>query len=331
MQSTLTLRSLPLAITHISKLSAAGFETVGDLRDVGIIDLSKETGLSHSEALEVLRVARETSACVGGVGVSALELLRSEVEAAHVVTFSSQVDSMLGGGVPVGKITEICGAPGLGKTQLSMQVAVDVAIPEVFGGLGGEAIYIDTEGSFVVERVVDMAKAAVAHLTTVAQSNHDQDMEAGLSGFTLEGVLSGIHYYRCHDYIELVALVNLLPDIINQHPKVKMVVVDSIASPFRYGFQDMGLRNRILSGLSQNLIQLAVTKHIAVVLTNQMTTKISEGSNKTAQLAPALGDSWGHVATVRVVLYWSGGVRYAWLLKSPNSREQTVAFQITVR
>ena len=41
MQSTLTLRSLPLAITHISKLSAAGFETVGDLRDVGIIDLSK--------------------------------------------------------------------------------------------------------------------------------------------------------------------------------------------------------------------------------------------------------------------------------------------------
>ncbi len=87
------------------------------------------------------------------------------------------------------------------------------------------------------------------------------------------------------------------------------MVVDSIASPFRYGFQDMGLRNRILSGLAQNLIQLAVTKHIAVssptkcinlisllpckqvVLTNQMTTKISEGSNKTAQLAPALGEN----------------------------------------
>ncbi len=42
----------------------------------------------------MLRVVRETSTCVGGVsgvGVSALELLRSEVEAAHVVTFSSQV------------------------------------------------------------------------------------------------------------------------------------------------------------------------------------------------------------------------------------------------
>ena len=25
---------------------------------------------------------------------------------------------MLGGGVPVGKITEFCGAPGIGKTQI---------------------------------------------------------------------------------------------------------------------------------------------------------------------------------------------------------------------
>lgn len=109
------------------------------------------------------------------------------------------------------------------------------------------------------------------------------------------------------------------------------MVIDSIASPFRYGFQDMGLRNRILSGLSQNLIQLAVTRHIAVALTNQMTTKITkkQAVNKTAQLTPALGESWGHVCTIRVVLYWNEGVRWAWLLKSPNQREQTASYQIT--
>ena len=33
------------------------------------------------------------------------------------MTFSASVDEMLGGGVPLGKITEICGAPGVGKTQ----------------------------------------------------------------------------------------------------------------------------------------------------------------------------------------------------------------------
>lgn len=38
------------------------------------------------------------------------------------------------------------GTPGVGKTQLSMQLALDVQIPEVFSGAAGAAIYIDTEG-----------------------------------------------------------------------------------------------------------------------------------------------------------------------------------------
>jgi len=41
-----------------------------------------------------------------------------------------------------------------------------------------------------------------------------------MSGFTMEKVLSRIHYYRCHDYVELLATVYLLPDFIKNHPKV---------------------------------------------------------------------------------------------------------------
>lgn len=109
------------------------------------------------------------------LGRSALELLRVERSQPLIVTFSSRVDDMLGGGVAMGKITEFCGAPGIGKTQFrsvrpvtfcplrelfigpiyelficlicvcmyfSMQLAVDVRIPEPFGGVGGEAVYI---------------------------------------------------------------------------------------------------------------------------------------------------------------------------------------------
>lgn len=46
--------------------------------------------------------------------------------------------------------------------------------------------------------------------------------------------------------------------------QVRLVVVDSIASHFRHDFDDMGLRNRILSGLAQNLIKVAVEDNIAV-------------------------------------------------------------------
>lgn len=40
----------------------------------------------------------------------------------------------------------------MGKSQLAMQLAVNVQIPEIFGGNGGEAIYIDTEGGFMVRK-----------------------------------------------------------------------------------------------------------------------------------------------------------------------------------
>ena len=42
-------------------------------------------------------------------------------------------------------------------------------IPVCFGGLGGKAVFIDTEGSFFVQRVVDLAQAAVEHCALLAE------------------------------------------------------------------------------------------------------------------------------------------------------------------
>lgn len=107
--------------------------------------------MSHSEALEIIRVARgegkasqpphppttsSTSAQtlsqassntpatphgreVSLAGQSALDLLKEEqLHGGHIVTFCARVDEMLGGGVSLGKVTEFCGGPGLGKTQI---------------------------------------------------------------------------------------------------------------------------------------------------------------------------------------------------------------------
>lgn len=74
-----------------------------------------EAGVSQQEALEALQAA---SSGHGVAPVTALELLQKEEEFRSIVTFCSQLDEALGGGVPVGKVTEICGAPGVGKTQL---------------------------------------------------------------------------------------------------------------------------------------------------------------------------------------------------------------------
>jgi len=62
--------------------------------------------------------------------------------------------------------------PGVGKTQLGMQIAIDAQIPPEFGGLGGKAVYIGAHaagvacvvcwGGAVAESVVDWAGASCA-------------------------------------------------------------------------------------------------------------------------------------------------------------------------
>ena len=54
----------------------------------------------------------------------------------------------------------------MGKTQLGMQLAVNCQRPVACGGLGGHAVYIDTEGSFTAERAEDMSQAMLASLSS---------------------------------------------------------------------------------------------------------------------------------------------------------------------
>jgi len=107
---------------------------------------------------------------------------------------------------------------------------------------------------------------------------------------------------------------------------VRLLVIDSVAFHFRRDFEDMALRSRLLSILAQTLIDLAERFDLAVVLTNQVTTKFKAN---TSQLVPALGESWAHACTNRVMLRWDGDVRVASLLKSPSQKPDSAPFIIT--
>ncbi|XP_075417639.1 DNA repair protein RAD51 homolog 3 isoform X1 [Tenrec ecaudatus] len=329
------LGSFPLSPSVRVKLVSAGFRTAEELVGARPSELSKEVGISKEEALEALQIIRResltsTARCAGpsesGKNCTALELLEQEHTQGFIITFCSALDHILGGGVPLTKITEICGAPGVGKTQLCMQLAVDVQIPECFGGVAGEAVFIDTEGSFMVDRVVDLATACIQHLHLIAGTHVGSEHQKALEDFTLENILSHVYYFRCRDYTELLAQVYLLPDFALEHPKVRLVVVDSIAFPFRHDLDDLSLRIRLLNGFAQQMISLANNHRLAVILTNQMTTKIDRNQ---ASLIPALGESWGHAATIRLIFHWDQKQRLATLHKSPSQKESTVLFQIT--
>lgn len=156
------ISSLPLSAEHHDLLATGGFRVVSDLQNISPIDLARELDTSHSIALSIIQTAAASSSqqsIVQGIqsvrDVKASGKQLSAVTAKDIIakigtgsraliTFCKAIDDMLGGGIQVGQITEFCGVPGIGKTQLAIQLSLNVQIPEVFGGLGGECVYIDT-------------------------------------------------------------------------------------------------------------------------------------------------------------------------------------------
>lgn len=61
-----------------------------------------------------------------------------------------------------------------------------------------------------------------------------------------------------HIHLQL-AVVQLLPDMLERNSKIKLVVIDSIAFHFRREFEDMSLRTRLLNGMAQQLLKVTLT------------------------------------------------------------------------
>ncbi|KNC84072.1 hypothetical protein SARC_03700 [Sphaeroforma arctica JP610] len=272
--------------------------------------------------LDTTSVAFPVSRTGIGNSLTAYQVLLNERRRICISTGSFELDHLLcpraGAsdddvqmGVQRGAITEFSGAPGCGKTQLCMQLAVNACLKAEFGGVGGEAVYIDTEGSFVVDRIAEIALAAL--------------VETG-SEDSVSSVLSAIHYFRVQNHLEQLALLYQIPSFIEAHPKVCVVVIDSIAFHFRGKANDIGSRTRLLHQMAQSLTMITLCNTSAVVVVNQTTTKIQHGSASHGKLVPALGENWGHVPTHRLVLSVKNGSRFATIIKSSSLPEGQVEY-----
>eukprot|EP01018_Ginkgo_biloba_P016183 Gb_10222 [translate_table: standard] len=327
---------LPLSPSHRAKLVSAGYRTLDSLHNLAPLELARDIGVSHEEALDILKVAWRTKGADGNVlkgtnllagAKTAWDLLCEEKTMKRIVTFSEDLDVILGGGIGCKEVTEVGGVPGVGKTQLGIQLAINVQIPAECGGLGGQAIYIDTEGSFMVERAIQIAQACIEKLRDIplASTSEVQECQGKLH---VDDFLSNIFYFRVCSYTEQIATINYMDKFIEEHKKVKILIVDSITFHFRQDFEDLALRTRLLAGMAQKLMRLAEKYDTAVVLINQVTTKFNGGS---FQLAPALGESWSHACTNRVILYWNGQDRFAYIDKSPSLKASSAPFSITTK
>jgi RAD51-like protein 2 len=279
-----------LSVESRRLLRKAGFKSPKEVLALATTQLARELGVDVSAAARLVDELRGQKALAPRVE-NAFELVqnieRSGVR--HLTSFCRSLDEILDGGLPRGAVTELCGAPGAGKTQVCMQLAVSVSIPETFAGLDGEALYLDTEGSFSPERAKAMASAVSASLASKASS--------GSVVPSADDILSRIHVARAHDRGEQLAFVHNLGLYLRAHPRTRLIVLDSVAHHFRHDYGgDVSWRGKILARMAQELNKIAHSFDVVVLCTNHMTTRGD------SSLVPALGEHWYHGVTNRIVL-----------------------------
>lgn len=330
--------------------------------------LAQELSCSPSKAAEYVQELDEALNSVGLSKASASSVSNLPTAASlltnttrQIVSFCLPLDKLLGGGVSLAEVTEIAGLPGSGKTQLAMQLAVDARIPSKQGGVEGCTAVIDGEGSWTGERLWSMAEALVEHVEgsarrrmeakrfrDAASSNGCTTSAATVNGgeelipewFTPQSIMEGIHIFRVHDETSQTATLYSLPKFLSEqeargHP-IRLLIIDSIAFHYRAASaKNKNMNNTYnLSRMAGFLSELASEFELAVVAINHMTTRVDRNGSK---LIPALGESWAHSVTSRLIVdYFRGNLsgdmselRTAKLVKSPHKPCGTAMFMIT--
>jgi len=293
--------------TIVSKLIEAGYSSLEAVAIASPQDLSAAAGIPLTTAQRIVKEAREA---LDIKFKTALELKKERMSVKKITTGSQALDGLLGGGIETRTMTEIFGEFGSGKTQLCNQLSVNVQLPPERGGLGGKAVYIDTEGTFRWERIEAIARGAKV----------DPD-----------SIMGNIMYIRAVNSDHQIAIVEELQELIAKDQQVKLVVVDSATSHFRAeytGRENLATRQQKLNRHLHQLLRLEEIYDMAVVITNQVMARPDMFYGDPTQAVG--GHTLYHVPGIRVQLKKSrGNKRIARVVDAPHLPEGEAVFMIT--
>ena len=303
-------------MTSLDLVNGIGPATAKKLMEIGITSaealavtpprfIAEALGISERMALRICRSAREL---LNITFITAEEYLEKRRSIGKITTGCRALDDLLGGGIETGALTEFVGEFGAGKTQIAHQLAVTVQLPMEEGGLDGATLYIDTEGTFRPERILQIAP------------------RFGLDG---REALRRIVFARAYNSDHQMLIVDEAPKVLESY-NVRLIVVDSLISHFRGEFpgrENLALRQQKLNRHIHQLLALADAYNLAVVVTNQVMS--DPGAFYTNPIKPTGGHVLAHSCTYRIWLRKSkGGKRIARIFDSPMHPEREAVFKI---
>jgi len=289
-----------------SKLKAAGYTTIESLAVTPPREIMKKTNIGFNTILKIQEAARKM---VSTDFKTAQEVYEKRKTMLKCTTASSNLNRILGGGVETQALTELIGAYGTGKTQICLTLSVTAQLPKEKGGLEGNVAFIDTEGTFMPERVYQIASKI--------------DLDPSVVG---GNIFVARAYNSSHQRLLVDSLFSLVPE-----NNIKLVVVDSLISHFRgeyFGRENLAERQQTLNQHLHKLVRLAEAYNIAVVVTNQVSANPASFFGDPNR--PAGGNIMAHACTHRLILRkGKEGTRLATVIDSPSLPEEKARFKIT--
>ncbi len=290
------------------KLEDAGIFDLMGLAVMGPAELSELAGIGEAVARKTIQAARKMMDLGFQDGI---EFDKKRKEILNITTSTKNLDKLLGGkGIETKAITEVFGAYGSGKTQLALQLAVNVQLPVEKGGANGKAVYIDTEGTFRPDRIRQLVEGV---------------------GANAEKVLKNIFVARAFNSDHQVLLIDKISEMIKNGEPIRLLIVDSLTAHFRAEFSGRGMladRQQRLNRYMHNLMKLAEQHNLAVFVTNQV---MSNPAMMFGDPTTAIGGNIvGHASTYRIYLRrGKKGSRVAKLVDSPNLPDNETIFWVT--
>jgi DNA repair protein RadA len=288
------------------KLRELGYHTVESLAMATSREL-EPVGVSEKKAFQIIEAARSS---IGISFIRADELLKMRKDVLRLSSGSKALNHMINGGLETQTITEFYGEFGSGKSQFCHQLCVNVQLPPERGGLGGAALYIDTENTFHLERIIQMAN----HL--------DLDPEE---------VVKNIIYAEAFTSDHQMFLLENADEIIKAN-NIKLIIVDSLTAHFRseyIGREMLASRQQKLNKHMHKLIALARAFNAVAVVTNQVMAKPDQFFGDATH--PIGGHIVGHTSHTRIYLRRAshGPIRIARLVSSPYLPEGEEILKVT--
>ncbi|KAF3939054.1 hypothetical protein ABW19_dt0208037 [Dactylella cylindrospora] len=241
---------------------------------------------------------------------SAAAALATQLDPEHggFNTGSEALDKAFGGsGLEKGKLLELCGPPGSGKTAIALQLVVDAVAK------GEQVCWIDTLSQCPTSRLASLLA--------------EQNLQSKLSSIIRYQVTSLAHFFA------------LMIHSMNAHAGTSLMIIDNISSLFTKEFppaadgqagsvpnksassnggggggagmagkekfeKPADKRGRLVADIANGLQRFSASRMVAIVVLNQLTTRGAAGGGP-LELAPSVNSanySWSNAFHHRILL-----------------------------